>query len=204
MPIVGTPITGTIYASVAELKARVGITDAVDDAVLGAVLEAVSRGIDNYCGRHFYLSAAGTVRYYTPVAHDQVLIEDCVALTAVAGDTDGDRTYEDTWAASDYDLLPENAAADGKPYTTIAVAQNGDYSLPVGVRKGLKLTGTWGWSAVPDPVSEACLIQAARVFKRKDTPFGISGSPEMGQMRIGRLDPDVLWLLEPYRFVAVG
>jgi len=194
----------TTYASVSSLKARVGITDAVDDTVLGAVLEAVSRGIDNYCGRIFYLTAAATVRTYTPLHSDTVLIDDCVALTAVVTDADGDRTYEDTWTATDYDLLPENASTDGKPYTEIAVTPDGDYSFPVGIRKGLKLTGTWGWPAVPDPVNEACLIQAARVFKRKDTPFGISGSPEMGQMRIGRLDPDVLWLLEPYRFVAVG
>ncbi len=196
-PITGTPITGTAYATTAELKVRIGITDATDDTVLGAVLEAVSRGIDNHCHRFFYQTAAGTVRYYTPVAAHEVLIDDCVALTAVATDADGDRTYEDTWAATDYDLLPENAGSTD-PYTYIATAPDGDYRFPR-VRKGLKLTGTWGWPAVPAPVKEACLIQAARVFKRKDAPFGIAGSPEMGQMRIGRLDPDVLWLLDVYR-----
>jgi hypothetical protein len=194
----------TSYATTGELKTRLGITDAVDDVTLGAVLEAVSRGIDNYCGRSFDQTAAGVVRYYTPQYSDEVMIADCVTLTAVASDHDGDRTYEYTWLATDYDLLPENASTDSLPYTAIATSPDGDYNFPVGVRKGLKLTGTWGWPVVPAPVHEACLIQSARVFKRKDAPFGISGSPEMGQMRLGRLDPDVMWLLDTYRDIAVA
>lgn len=193
----------TLYATVPELKARIGITDAVDDTTLNAVLEATSRGIDNYCGRFFYQTSAATARYYTALDDDSVLIDDCVSLSAVATDADGNRVYEYTWASTDYDLLPENAAAGSEPYTEIATSPLGNYSFPVGVRKGVKLTGVWGWPAVPAPVKEACLIQGARVFKRKDSPFGILGSPEMGQMRIGRFDPDVTWLLETYRKLAV-
>jgi hypothetical protein len=190
-----------IYATIGELKTRIGITDTTDDTVLSAVLEAVSRQIDNYCNRAFGKTIAGTARYYTPLATDEVPIDDCVALTEVATDADGDRTYETTWAATDYDLLPENAGTS-TPYTTLATSPRGTYRLPI-IRKGLKLTGTWGWPEVPPPVHEACLIQASRIFKRKDTPFGISGSPEMGQMRIGRLDPDVKEFLDPYRHIPV-
>lgn len=202
----GTPASGstTRYATVAEAKARIGITDTTDDTVLGTVLDAVSRGIDNHCGRFFYQTAAGTIRYYTPAHSDEVLIEDCVSLSAVATDGDGDRTYEDTWAATDYDLYPDNAATDGWPYWKIMATPSGSYGFPAGVRRGLQLTGVWGWPAVPDPVHEATLIQAARIFKRKDSPFGIAGSPEMGQLRIGKLDPDVLWMLDVYRVLAVG
>jgi len=189
------------YATIGELKTRIGITDTTDDTVLSAVLEACSRSIDGYCNRSFGKTVPGTVRYFTPVDPQEVLIDDCVTLTVVATDADGDRTYEDTWTATDYDLLPENAGTN-TPYTMIATTPDGDYSFPC-VRKGLKLTGTWGWPEVPAPVKEACLIQAYRIFKRKDAPFGISGSPEMGMMRIGRLDPDVLWLLDPYRNLAV-
>jgi hypothetical protein len=192
-----------LYATVEQLKQRINITDTVDDVVLDMVLDAVSRAIDNFCNRFFYSTAAGTVRYYTPIYTDEVQIDDCVALSAVVTDSDGDRTYEDTWTATDYDLLPENAGSVD-PYTSIAVTPDGDYSFPRGVRKGLKLTGTWGWPAVPPAVREACLIQSARIFKRKDAPFGITGSPEMGQMRLGRFDPDVQWLLETYRHIVVS
>jgi hypothetical protein len=204
-PIVGTPITPvTEYATVAELKVRIGIGDATDDAVLLAVLKAVSRGIDNYCARFFYQTAAATVRYYTPRNGNAVLIDDCVSLSAVQTDANGDRTYEQTWATTDYDLEPDNAGAEGRPYWKIAQTPNGSYCFPVGLRKGLKLTGVWGWPETPAPVKEACLIQAARVFKRKDSPFGIAGSPDVGMLRIGRLDPDVLWMLDAYRHLTVG
>ncbi len=191
----------TAYATVAELKTRIGIaaSDLVDDAVLGAVLGAVSEGIDNYCNRAF--GQIVEARTFSPRRADQVLIDDCVSLTAVATD-DGSRTYPTAWALTDCDLLPENAGAR-EPFTVIAVSPRGRYVFPL-IRKGLRLTGAWGWPAVPGPVREACLIQSARVFKRKDAPFGITGTPEYGQMRLGRFDPDVAWLLEPYRKIVVG
>jgi len=187
------------YATVAELKERVGISDVVDDAVLGAVLEAVSAGIDNYCDRRF--DQVEEARTFSPRRVDRVLIDDCVSVSEVATD-DGSRSYARVWAASDYDLTPENAAPR-EPYTVLAISPLGNYTLPI-LRKGVRVTGVWGWPSVPEPVHEACLIQAARVFKRKDSPFGITGTPEYGQMRLGRFDPDVAWLLEPYRKIAVG
>ncbi len=47
-------------------------------------------------------------------------------------------------------------------------------------------------------VGEACFLQALRLFKRKDAPFGIMGSEALGQLRaITKLDPDVESLLWP-------
>ena len=204
-PIVGVPIgaTSTRYATVAELKVWLGITDATDDTALGSVLDAASRQIDEDTGRFFYQTAAGTVRYYTATNTGYVLIDDCVSLTAMATDGDGDRTYEDTWAVTDYDLLPENALADGRPYDTLAVSPSGSYRLPTGVRKGVKLTGTWGWASVPDRIHQACLIKAAWLFKRRDSPLGVAGSSDVGIMRVGRWDPDYDKLIETYRLITV-
>jgi len=197
------PSGATRYVSLTEFKTRFGVEDTVDDTTLEQVLDATSRGIDNYCGRHFYQTAAGTVRYYTSARYDRLRIDDCVSLSAVASDDDGDRTYENTWESTDYDLWPENAATDGWPYDRFTPTPLGNYDLPA-TPKGLQLTGVWGWPAVPDPVHEACYIQASRVFKRKDAPFGIAGSPDLGMMRLGRLDPDVLWMLDPYKKLATG
>jgi hypothetical protein len=138
------------------------------------VIEAASREIDTHQNRFFGQTATGTVRYYTALKSGVLQIDDCVTLTEVATYADGDRTYEDTWATTDYDLLPENAAADGWPYDTLEVRSDGDYTLPVGVRKGVKLTGTWGWPTVPEPIKQACLLRSAWLFKRKDTPLGLS------------------------------
>lgn len=68
--------------------------------------------------------------------------------------------------------------------------------------------GTTGspFNPVPAPVKYACMLQASRWFKRKDAPFGISGSPEMqGEMRLlAKLDPDVEVLLDSVDYLAAG
>lgn len=58
----------------------------------------------------------------------------------------------------------------------------------------------------PYIVTEAALLQAVRLWRRADAPFGVTGSSEVGQMTtITRIDPDVVLLLWPVRrFVAAG
>lgn len=53
----------------------------------------------------------------------------------------------------------------------------------------------------PEPVKLAAMIQASRLSKRRDSPFGVAGSPEFGsELRLlSKLDPDVETLLRPYR-----
>jgi len=193
------------YASVAVVKARLGISDTTDDTKLETMLQAVSRAIDDLCGRRFYADAADATRYYTPEFNDALFAGDMISLTTLQTDEDGDRTYERTWLATDYDLTPDNAALDGKPYTAIRVTPDGSYVFPVGVRKSVKLVGKWGWPSVPQPVAEACILLTERVFKRRDAIFGVVGSPDLGQLRaVLRLneDPEVGFLLQP--FVALG
>lgn len=49
-------------------------------------------------------------------------------------------------------------------------------------------------------VNEAAMILASRIFKRKDAPFGVLGSAEMGQMLvIAKHDPDVMLLMRSFR-----
>ena len=52
-----------------------------------------------------------------------------------------------------------------------------------------------------DPVAEqAALLQAARLYKRKDAPFGVAGAGALGQVvAISDLDPDVRMMLFPVR-----
>ena len=51
---------------------------------------------------------------------------------------------------------------------------------------------------------EACLLIAARLFRRGEAPFGVVGSAEFGSARIMTRDPDVRGLLNPYRRITVG
>lgn len=188
------------YATMTELKARLDISDSTDDDMLDNALAAVSRWIELYCGRRF--DQATETRYYTAEDGDLLRVDDLVSVTTLTTDEDGDRTYETTWSATDYDLEPYNAALENRPYTTLAVSPSGSYSFPTGA-KSTKLVGVFGWPSTPGPVKEACLLLTARLFKRKDAIFGALGSIETGMIRIANLDPDVQTLLAPYRKLAL-
>lgn len=191
------------YCSLAELKAEQHIPDTDDDATLEQAIEAASRAIDDACGRTFYQAAAAT-RYYTAEDGELLFVDDLVSVTSLTTDEIGDRTYSTTWLTTDYDLEPYNAAALGKPYLWIRQAPLGQRWFPTG-RRGVKIVGTFGWPAVPPQAKRACLIQAARYWKRKDAVFGVMGSAEMGTvMAIPGLDPDVKQLLAPLMRPGVG
>jgi hypothetical protein len=73
----------------------------------------------------------------------------------------------------------------------------------------VQVTAKWGYSvSVPPTIEQACLIQAARWYKRALSSFGDTlASPEMGQMFYTKpLDPDVRTLLVDGRMVmpAIG
>jgi hypothetical protein len=168
---------------------------------LDSVITAVSRLIDQYCGRRFYTTSSDETRYYTAVDAGLFLCpDDIVSLTMLATDGDGDRVYEDTWAATDYDLEPFNASLDSQPYVRIRVTPDGLYSFPT-IRKSIKLVGKFGYaSTTPAMIKEACLLQCERLFKRKDAPFGVLGAGGMGQAMVlsSKLDPDVELMLWPF------
>lgn len=135
-----------LYCTKVALKARLGIgaSDTADDAILDTVIEAVSRQIDQHCGRWFY--PVTQTRYYTARRRDRVLVDDLLAVTSIKTDGDGDRTYETTWAATDYDLEPVNApnASPPEPYWEIRTTPEGAYSFP-GTPRGVQVVGRWGY-----------------------------------------------------------
>ena len=196
--------------TLAEIRARLQFAtdDTADDSILEAVVMGVSRLIENYCGRKFYADTADATRYYTAEFADLLFLDDdLISVTTLKTDTDGDRTYETTWTASThYELEPANASVDGQPYTRIATAPNSAYLFPVGMARGVQVVGKFGYATtVPTAVKEACLLQCERIYKRKDAPFGVLGSAEMGQMMVlPKLDPDVALLLSGYQRVRVG
>jgi len=197
------------YATLLEFTNRffpAGANDHLDDAVIEGVIEAVSRQIDGLFSRKFWKNGTAEARYYTAEFGDLLYTDDIVSIATLKADEDGDRVYERTWATTDYDLEPYNALLQYpvQPYTSIRVSHKGNYSFP-GTRRGVEITGLFGWPAVPDPINEACLIQSIRIFKRRDAPFGVTGSAEMGHLLvIPELDPDVMLMLAPYRRLSVG
>ncbi len=188
------------YLTLEEFKANSGLSEVPVDAFAQVAIDAAEEAIESYCGRVF--TQSGTVtRYYTPDDQLEVPVDDLVTAATVLTDDDGDGTYETTWASTEYLLAPYNAATDGKPYTRLEANAAVTRTFPL-VAKGLQITGTWGWPAVPDRVKQATLLQATRLFKRtRSSPFGveavtIDGSPV--RLR-AELDPDVRMMLAGLR-----
>jgi hypothetical protein len=51
---------------------------------------------------------------------------------------------------------------------------------------------------------QATLIQAARLYRRKDSPEGVTGSAEWGVVRLPRIDPDVSALIKDLTLPGIG
>lgn len=196
------------YCTAAELKTHLRITDTDDDTPLGISITAASRAVDHACNRQFGQTSPAAARYYTweggemPVQHsrygyrEMLEIDDLMSTTnlVVKGDYDDDGVYETTLTAAAANLYPWNAAANGRPWTHLVLSANEAFpTLP----RAVEITALWGWSAVPTLVKQATLVQAARFFSRRNSPFGIAGSPELGsELRLlARLDPDVAQML---------
>lgn len=191
------------YATLAEFKSSIGITDSTDDTALQSVLDSADQLINNYVDTKvgFGVTSSQT-RYYTADRFDFVLTDPIVSVSQLATDINGDGTYSQVWTSNDYILAPRNAALDSRPYTEIDTSpfSNADYSFPVGYLE-VKVTGVFGWPSVPAAVKQAALIQAGAIWASRSAAFGIIGSESLGGvMRMSAaLHPEARALLEAYR-----
>ena len=192
------------YATLAQVKSALRVTDNIDDSLLEMAIESASRAIDQYTNRNFY-NAGTAVRYYAPSNSLNVLIDDLISISKLESMNDDEQVYDTTWASDDYQLEPLNGITDGfeQPYTNIRAIGDYVYQTLEG-EATVKVTGVWGWSATPIQVTQATVIQSSRIFKRLDSPLGII-SGELGSMRVGsRLDPDVAQLVDSLRKIRMA
>jgi hypothetical protein len=189
------------YATLIDVKNALRITDAMDDSLLETAIESASRMIDGYAARTFYNAGTAT-RDFAATDDLTCIIDDAISVTTLQSTDEIGDTYI-TWKVTDYQLEPLNARSDGlyMPYTGIRAVN--DYAFPVVDQQALvRVTGVWGWPAVPTAIKQATIIQSSRLFKRLDSPLGVAGFGDMGAIRVGRyLDPDVEQLVMPYRIM---
>ncbi|WP_340376443.1 head-tail connector protein [Streptomyces sp. SS7] len=189
------------YATLALLKTYLGITDSTRDDLLNQALASASRGIDRACGQRFYLDALTSQRTYNPLRRVYTDASGQLLLTDPIGSASGlvvEIGSGSSWAAvTDYETYPDNAMTNGVPITGL-LRPSSLWTWSYSSRTRVRVTARWGWPATPDDIETATLIQASRLFKRKDSPEGVMGSAEWGVVRLSRRDPDVWNLLEPY------
>lgn len=178
------------YVTAVELKNYLKITNTESEAFLGMWVTAASRNVDDFCGRQFGQVAAPEARKYKAVydRHEAEWLMDIDDLPTTVGFSMVDAAGA---AVTGYELLPWNNALKGLPYTQMSVPSCGPFTP----------TGSWGWSAVPASVRTGLFLQAARLAARRNSPFGISGSPAaQGEIRLlAQLDPDFKTSLKPFQ-----
>ncbi len=190
------------YVSVADLADEMRIGDAVDAATLARAISAASRAVDRATGRQF--GSTGTpvqARYYTARWVERtgrwlVPIDDVqtAAGLLVAVDPADDATWGEL--VDEYRLKPANAAALGKPWTAIEVHPS-SANQPCDRADAVEVRATFGWTDIPEVVVSATMLQAIRFASRRDSPYGIAGSPDTGsELRLlAKVDPDVAVML---------
>ena len=215
------------YGTIAELSSRIDITASLTAAkttAYTAILDAISRKIDNFCGRPlsgFVASSVDVDRYFEGNGYSYLNIPECISITTVAVK----ESYLDTayvaWTspstalAGDGDWFPvagthEHVRFNLTPYNVIIVAPAGDetlftkgYSSPT-----VKVTAKWGYAATcPADIREVCLAEATVFIKRYESQMDSDvGNADLGtialKIRQSSLSRDVREFLVGGRWVV--
>lgn len=180
------------------------IGDTVDDVELALAITAASRAIDDHTNRQFGQVEVPELRRYTArvdwgrssqgswgINQGAWVIDiddlDDAADLVVTVPVNGVDT-----AITSYTLEPVNAVAKGMVWTRLVVDPASTVQ-PTGDPNEVSATALWGWSTTPLAVTLASRLQASRFSSRRDSPYGVAGSPDLGsELRLlSKLDPDV-------------
>lgn len=186
------------YITLPQAKATERIGDTADDAELAVDITSASRAIDDHCNRQFGKVDAPEERAYTAwYDYDRRLwrvdIDDLQTTAGLVVTIGG-------VAVTGYTLGPANAVKKGKAWEELVIASDAE-AQPTGEEDEVLATAPWGWTSVPVTVTKACRLQTSRFAARRESPYGVVGSPQQGsELRLlTRVDPDVAVALRGYR-----
>ena len=164
------------YLGLNDFKEALGTTLSTHDATYRAILEGVTRQIDDDLDRTFQ-PYQGT-RYYTAREGDHLDVEDLLSVDAIRLDLSQDRTYNTSLTTSDWELGPYNAAAEKRPYTRIDIRPNGKWRF-FGGRRGNRVDGTWGYWQ--DLAAVSAMLSTSLAATSTSLPLAGSASLQPGQ-----------------------
>ena len=180
-------------------------TDVETDRVeLVSAISSASRAIDDATHRQFG-SVPAEARIYTPrwstssgmwVIH----CDDFASITKIELDTAGDGTFATEVPVSSGVFMPHNATAIGRVYERVGLRSTVAAVTTLG-KGSARLTASWGWPAYPNTIVTGTKLQASRFFARRNSPYGVAGSPDQGsEIRLlAKADPDVILAVRPFK-----
>lgn len=166
------------YLTVDELRDILRDQLTAYDAEYERAINAGSRSIDAYCGRHFWAEPTPIAKTFRADETDLLWCTDISTTTGliVKTDDDQDGVFETTWTIDTDFILEPFDRMNARPYERIAAV--GDKLFPTwrrptssarySRRPGVQVTAAWGWPSVPSEVKAACAIVAVDHFRAKD------------------------------------
>ena len=140
----------SLYGDLTKLKDDSLLKDPAagsgDDDEMFQLLMAVSDWVEFYCNRHFYPRTQ--ILVFDGNSSGRLLVPDLVSVASLKEDTNDDKTFNETWAVTDYWLEPYNAEPTqqwGQPYTTVRVRQKGSKDSFTAGEQHFQIAGTWGY-----------------------------------------------------------
>lgn len=148
-------------------------TDTNQDAIISSLITRASLAIMRYCDREFAPASTSTVRKFEWNPRNYGLLDlapyDVRAVTLVR--LDSDQTSPTTLTTDEYRLWPR-PSRDGtyqalriRPWSIVSPS----WQFP-DVRE-VEVTGTWGFSAVPEDVKHTALVTVATWLRRDVAAF---------------------------------
>lgn len=176
------------YATTSAFKAYAGITTSANDTIIGLLCDRVNQYMESFMrqsvapiGSTTYLyDGNGLTHIFLPLPVDETLLGvgglRAVTLVEVASQTGGDFSTLD---AGDYYLRQRFGVAGPYRWLVISDQPSGSFHTWPKGRSNIRVTGTAGWTAIPDDLTEVALNLVQRAWNAR----------ESGQENITRMDP---------------
>jgi hypothetical protein len=191
------------YITLDLLKSALSIQDDIDDDFLELAINSASRQIDQMTERQFF--SATETRIFAPRDNLVCEIDDLTSLTTLKTSSNADGVFDVTWESKDLQLEPLNNLAGGLPTPFTQIRAVDEYLFPTDMGEATaQVTGTFGFTPVPDQIQQATLILAARLAERRFSPLGVAGFGDLGAVRVSRFDADIENLISPFKRVRMA
>lgn len=203
------------YATVEMLRGHIDKTSEKDDGALQQILMAVTNNIDRAVGRYrdgltyFRAPAVASPLTYVGAGTDWLRVDPNIGVSEVA--------VKSSYTADDYTVWDDvdwaNCTGSRKhpryntlPYRAIIITPAGSYSVfTAGYgHPTVQVTALWGFSEEPpDDIVEACVMQAARWYKRLQSGMSdVLASEGLGVLLYQQaLDPSIRRILVDGRYI---
>jgi hypothetical protein len=197
------------YCTVDDLREQLGdlTSQNLSERQLVRAINSASRAIDKVTDRRFWADETPVTKIFPVHTCDGELWlrEDIAHSTGLEIVTFDGTAYTTVWDAADYRLWPYGANTSGSMYGgwwKLESARGLRFDVantysPTGYSP-IQITARFGWSFCPSEIESAALLIAAKLFKRKDAPYGVAQFGDIAAVQITRTDKDVQELIWAY------